>query len=327
MLLLLFMFLSALQVGAQSVIARQCRLCDTTRSPTPRLPCPNNLNQSQQLCLNSNIFSPIRCIACPATCSFCQAGILPPGVACQCGASATTSHAQLHVNTVPECVTDSDCASFNSFCEGTFVCEDSLCMPANESYDPCGPLNATLYGYYGNVNYQGPHWPIQIGCSDDLGVCVQSFSPSNDEQCQDGFFCNGEERFVNGVCLFQADQSWAAICGNTLANACTEARGCFIEEIIPPSSPTVDPPTPAPTRAPTHHHHDNDNNNNNSSTWVGVLVAVIIILGVITLFVILFFESDASTAPTVYNYVPPRSSMSRPVYTGGFIPSNKQHPY
>ena len=114
----------------------------------------------------------------------------------------------------PQCSAMSpDCSVFDSFCNGVATCNVSSgrCIYVNESWSPCpSSANDSM---------------LIVNCLEELQICVQDVSCTNDTQCDDGLFCNGQSYCVNGSCQNQSDTSIVAICGST-AFVCVEGEGC-----------------------------------------------------------------------------------------------------
>ena len=182
------------------------------------------------------------------------------------------------------CTEDSNCTGESTFCGGLAICNLSSnhCVQANASYDPCSVYRAALDDYYQQIN--ATSFPIQIACIEYNDLCVETFTCTQDSDCDDGLVCNGVEVCHEGLCYFQNNQSIAAICNSSLPMICIEPTGCTsldVEEHWPSSNWTWTP------HAPTNHTHPPDESA--SLVW-GIVAGVLLGVGLIVLIVILYFE-------------------------------------
>lgn len=96
------------------------------------------------------------------------------------------------------CDNERDCHRFNTFCHGPHVCNQSAwCSPQNIAYDPCRQLRDYALSF--SRDSGGQH-VVSILCMEELRQCVELYYCVVDEDCDDGLFCNGRERCVQGEC-------------------------------------------------------------------------------------------------------------------------------
>ena len=187
------------------------------------------------------------------------------------------------------CQVDEDCATASNFCKGPYVCNQftGTCVPSDVRYDPCQSFRSTLRDYYASVN--ATTFPISITCSEAPQLCIESFTCQTNMDCSDNLVCNGVELCIAGQCYYQRDQSLAAVCRTNLPVTCTEPDGCSLVEPLVLN-------TTAPTYNHTHHHH----HNGISPTILGLVVGAVVLVGLVILVCILYFEFNTSSEPIAY---------------------------
>lgn len=114
--------------------------------------------------------------------------------------AASDAAAMDDAGSVAECQTDADCSN-GLFCDGAERCRDGRCTPGAavvcDDSVPCTEdrcVNASSSCEF----VPGPSCPAGTLCDAQDG-CV-AIACTNDDGCQDGFFCNGAERCVSGQC-------------------------------------------------------------------------------------------------------------------------------
>lgn len=117
-----------------------------------------------------------------------------------------------------------NCTAADTFCNGTTVCNGTLCVPTDPSYDPCAGLRA-----------EALHGPVVLLCVEELGLCVAYVNCTSDAQCQDGLYCNGKETCSNGTCYGMVNITVTRVCGRPDA-VCIEAeqRCVLTDETVSP---------------------------------------------------------------------------------------------
>lgn len=178
----------------------------------------------------------------------------------------------------PACQVDSDCASLSEYCRGPFVCNQltSDCVPADASYDPCYDSRTSLRQYYVTQNVSVLH---AVVCNEAARICAESVVCNTNAECSDNLICNGVELCVAGVCHYQRDQSINSVCHTDREMTCDEVKGC-----VPINEDAVIA-HPANMTNSTHHPLSEP-----TPTALTVVVCIIVIIGVIILFAVIYFE-------------------------------------
>lgn len=115
------------------------------------------------------------------------------------------------------CDNEGDCQRFNTFCQGPYVCNQSAwCAPQHIVYDPCRQLRDYALSF--SRDSRGEH-VVSILCMEELRQCVELYYCITDSDCDDGLFCNGKERCIQGHCHGAATTT-------TPCKACDESTRC-----------------------------------------------------------------------------------------------------
>lgn len=133
-----------------------------------------------------------------------------------------------------------DCQRFNTFCHGPYVCNQSAwCSPQNVAYDPCHQLRVQALSF--SRDSRGEHI-VSILCMEELRQCVELYYCVRDEDCDDGLFCNGQERCVQGQCYGAATTTTTT----TVCKVCDESTRCGTAFVATTTTTTTNT-TPADT--------------------------------------------------------------------------------
>lgn len=104
----------------------------------------------------------------------------------------------LSVEGTRRCDNERDCRSFATFCGGPFLCNVSAwCDPVTRGYDPCS--EARGYALAFTRRSKGKE-VVSIRCVEELRECVELYYCVEDADCDDGLYCNGKERCLQGHC-------------------------------------------------------------------------------------------------------------------------------
>lgn len=105
------------------------------------------------------------------------------------------------------CARQEDCAKYDTFCEGPFLCNRSRghCTPQYLHYNPCKSLQREAIKF-GITNRDKAH-SLSIICVNEIGACLEVYYCVNDGDCDDHLYCNGKERCVEGECKQASDLS------------------------------------------------------------------------------------------------------------------------
>ena len=97
------------------------------------------------------------------------------------------------------CRNEQDCAKFNTYCEGLFGCNSSWrCAQTNKGYNPCAAVQQSANEF--TTRHAG-EFVMSVVCIESVQACVELYYCMRDSDCQDGLYCNGRERCVDGRCI------------------------------------------------------------------------------------------------------------------------------
>jgi hypothetical protein len=118
------------------------------------------------------------------------------------------------INQTP-CIIDEDCDD-KIWCNGIERCVESICTPSLPENVPCN----NYMRIEENKDGDDDDTNIKIICSEQFHTCIEIFYCNNDDDCDDGLWCNGNEscNTETGTCyrklptLSPCDQSNQEIC-------------------------------------------------------------------------------------------------------------------
>ena len=132
------------------------------------------------------------------------------------------------------CSVDWDCRRLSSFCEGDFLCNTSSgwCIKKEASYDPCDTLRVAANAFYRETDQL-----VSLLCVETLKACVEVYYCLRDSDCDDGLYCNGQERCVSGQCVASASTRTPPChhCDEVTQCGTTNSLKTLQTETLPPS--------------------------------------------------------------------------------------------